>query len=453
MSEITYRLVQERRVTGSLPGPTSSKIEARRQHAVSAAVKSSSPFYVVDADGGVLVDADDNSVIDLGAGIAVTSVGASAPAVTEAIRQAAGRFTHTCFMVTPYEGYVEVCERLNALTPGDFVKKSALFNSGAEAVENAVKIARKATGKQAIAAFEHAYHGRTNLTLALTSRAMPYKSGMGPFAPEIYRLPLSYPFRDPDGMTGEQAAARAITMAENQIGADNLAAVIIEPIPGEGGFIVPAPGFLTALGTWCRSNGVVLIADEIQSGLCRTGRWFASDWEHLEPDLVTTAKALATGMPLAAVTGRSELLDAVQPGGLGGTFGGNPICCAAALATLATMEDWDLCARARRIEDIIREVVGPGVAELDRVGELRGRGAMMALEFVEPDSKAPNTTMAVAVQKACMDRGVLTLTCGTFGNNIRLLPPLTIPENLLREALGILAEEIAAGVQDRTRQC
>ena len=445
MSEITYRLPQVRRVIGSLPGPLSTKMEARRQDAVSTSVTSSSPFYAADADGGVLVDVDGNSVIDLGAGIAVTSVGASAPAVSEAIRKAVERFTHTCFMVTPYEGYVEVCERLNALVPGDFAKKSALFNSGAEAVENAVKIARKATGKQAIAAFEHAYHGRTNLTLALTSRAMPYKSGMGPFAPEVYRLPLSYPFRDPDGMTGEEAAARAITMVEKQIGADNLAAVIIEPIPGEGGFIVPAPGFLTALGTWCRENGVVFIADEIQSGLCRTGRWFASNWEGLEPDLVTTAKALAGGMPLAAVTGRADLLDAVHPGGLGGTFGGNPICCAAALATLDTMEDWDLCERAGRIEEIIREVVGPTVAEQDRVGELRGRGAMMALEFVELGGKTPNPTMAVAVQAACMERGVLTLTCGTFGNNLRLLPPLTIPEDLLREALGILVEGIAAG--------
>lgn len=443
MSEITHRLPQERRVTGSLPGPVSAVLHERRHEAVTSAVVSSSPFYAVDGDGGVLVDADGNSVIDLGAGIAVTSVGASAPAVAGAIRDAAGRFTHTCFMVTPYEGYVEVCERLNALTPGRFAKKSALFNSGAEAVENAVKIARKATGRQAVAAFEHAYHGRTNLTLALTSRAMPYKSGMGPFAPEVYRLPLSYPFRDPEGMTGQQAAGRAITMAEKQIGVDYLAAVIIEPIPGEGGFIVPAPGFLTAVGAWCRENGVVLIADEIQSGLCRTGRWFASDWEGLEPDLVTTAKALAAGLPLAAVTGRAELLDAVQPGGLGGTYGGNPICCAAALAALDTMEEWDLCSRASHIEEIIREVFEPIVAQDGGVGELRGRGAMMALEFVHPDGEEPDPGRAGRIQKACMERGVLILTCGTFGNNIRLLPPLTIPENLLREGLGILAEEIA----------
>lgn len=442
MSSITYRLPQELRLTSELPGPRSAALQQRRRAAVSAAVVSSSSFYAVDGDGGVLVDADGNSVVDLGSGIAVTSVGATAPRVTKSIREAAGHFTHTCFMVTPYEGYVEVCERLNSLAPGAFPKKSALFNSGAEAVENAVKVARKATGRPAIAAFDHAYHGRTNLTLALTSRAMPYKSGMGPFAPEIYRLPVSYPFRDLAGMTGEDAAARAIMVAEKQIGAANLAAMLIEPIQGEGGFIVPAPGFLPTLAQWCREKGVVFIADEIQSGLCRTGRWFAGDWEGLEPDLITTAKALAAGMPLAAVTGRAELLDAVHPGGLGGTYGGNPVCCAAALAALDTMEEWDLRGRALRIEEVIREVLEPLVVEGSRVAELRGRGAMMALEFVGPDGIEPDPATTSAVQKACMTRGVLTLTCGTFGNNLRLLPPLTIPENLLREGLGILADEV-----------
>ncbi len=453
-TEITYRLPQQRHVAGALPGSGSAALDERRRAAVSDAVVSSSPFYAVDADGGVVVDADGNSVIDLGAGIAVTSVGASAPRVVAAIAEAAAHFTHTCFMVTPYQGYTDVCEELNRLTPGAFAKKSALFNSGAEAVENAVKIARKATGRPAIAAFDHAYHGRTNLTLALTARAQPYKSGMGPFAPEIYRVPMSYPFRDPAGMTGEQAAERAIQVMEKQIGADNLAAVVIEPIQGEGGFIVPAPGFLPAVAGWCTRNGIVLIADEVQSGFGRTGRWFASDWEGIEPDLVTTAKALAGGMPLSAVTGRAELLDAVQPGGLGGTYGGNPVCCAAALATLETMRDWDLVGRAQRIEQVIREELGPlasweagageqlGAGERLGIGELRGRGAMMALEFVTPGGRGPDAEAAKAIQRACAARGVLVLTCGTYGNTIRLLPPLTIPEGLLREGLTILAEEI-----------
>jgi 4-aminobutyrate aminotransferase/(S)-3-amino-2-methylpropionate transaminase len=255
-------------------------------------------------------------------------------------------------------------------------------------------------------------------------------------------------------MTGEQAAERAIQVMEKQIGADNLAAVVIEPIQGEGGFIVPAPGFLPAVAGWCTRNGIVLIADEVQSGFGRTGRWFASDWEGIEPDLVTTAKALAGGMPLSAVTGRAELLDAVQPGGLGGTYGGNPVCCAAALATLETMRDWDLVGRAQRIEQVIREELGPlasweagageqlGAGERLGIGELRGRGAMMALEFVTPGGRGPDAEAAKAIQRACAARGVLVLTCGTYGNTIRLLPPLTIPEGLLREGLTILAEEI-----------
>ncbi|MGM0385710.1 MAG: 4-aminobutyrate--2-oxoglutarate transaminase [Actinomycetota bacterium] len=444
MPGIAYRLPQERRLAGDLPGPRSAALHERRRAAVSAAVASSSPFYAVDADGGVLIDADGNSVVDLGSGIAVTTVGASAPRVAAAIREAAGHFTHTCFMVTPYEGYVAVCERLNGVAPGTGSKKSALFNSGAEAVENAVKVARKATRRPAIAAFEHAYHGRTNLTLALTSRSMPYKSGMGPFAPEVYRVPMSYPFRDPAGMTGEEAAARAIAVMEKQVGADNLAAVVIEPIQGEGGFIVPASGFLPSLARWCRENGVVLIADEIQSGLCRTGRWFAGDWEDLEPDLVTTAKALAAGMPLAALTGRADLLDAIHPGGLGGTYGGNPICCAAALAALDTMEEWDLCGRAEWIEQVIREIAGPLASGSDHVGELRGRGAMMALEFVRPGGTDPDPATATAVQRACLARGVVVLACGTYGNVVRLLPPLVIPEDLLRQGLAVLAEEVMA---------
>ncbi|GAA1346694.1 4-aminobutyrate--2-oxoglutarate transaminase [Falsarthrobacter nasiphocae] len=437
------RLEQTRRV-GEFPGPRSREIAERRSAAVAAGVASSVPVYAADADGGVVVDVDGNSFVDLGSGIAVTSVGASDPAVAKAVAEAAAHFTHTCFMVTPYEGYVKVAERLNELTPGDHAKKTVLFNSGAEAVENAVKIARAATGRNAVVVFDHAYHGRTNLTMALTAKAMPYKHGFGPFAPEVYRVPMSYPFREenPD-ITGAEAAKRAITMIEKQVGADQVAAILIEPIQGEGGFIVPAEGFLPALSEWATANGVVFIADEVQAGFCRTGEWFSVDHEGVVPDLVTTAKGIAGGMPLSAVTGRAELLDAVHGGGLGGTYGGNPVACAAALAAIETMDQQDLRGRARRIEEIAREVLEPLVGQ-GVVGEMRGRGAMLALELVRPGTREPNPEAAKAIAAACLQEGVLILTCGTYGNVIRLLPPLVIGEELLRDALGVLKEAIAA---------
>ena len=283
----------------------------------------------------------------------MTSVGASDPAVVGAVKEAVEHFTHTCFMVTPYEGYVAVAEQLNRLTPGDHEKRTVLFNSGAEAVENAVKVARLATGRDAVVAFDHAYHGRTNLTMALTAKAMPYKTNFGPFAPEVYRMPMSYPYREENPeITGAEAAKRAITMIEKQIGGEQVAAIIIEPIQGEGGFIVPAEGFLPALAAWAKDKGIVFIADEVQSGFCRTGEWFAVNHEGVVPDIITMAKGIAGGMPLSAITGRADLLDAVHPGGLGGTYGGNPVACAAALASIGSMEQYDLNARAKHIEEI-----------------------------------------------------------------------------------------------------
>ena len=437
-----FRLEQKRQVLADFPGPKSTALAERRKGSVAAGVASSVPVYAADADGGVILDVDGNSFIDLGSGIAVTSVGASEPAVVGAVAEAAGRFTHTCFMVTPYEGYVEVAERLNELTPGGHEKKTVLFNSGAEAVENAVKIARAATGRQAVVVFDHAYHGRTNLTMALTAKAMPYKHGFGPFASEVYRVPMSYPFREENPeMTGKEAAQRAITMIEKQIGADQVAAVLIEPVQGEGGFIVPAEGFLSTVSEWAQSKGVVFIADEVQAGFCRTGEWFAVDHEDVVPDIVTMAKGIAGGMPLSAVTGRAELLDAVHGGGLGGTYGGNPVACAAAVAALDVMKEQDLNGKARRIEEITREVIGPLVGE-GVVGELRGRGAMMALELVQPGSKEPNPEAAKSVAAACLKEGVVILTCGTYGNVIRLLPPLVIGEDLLRDGLGVLADAV-----------
>lgn len=443
MSNISYRLPQEIRLTGEFPGPRSAELAERRAKVVPGGVASSVPVYAADADGGVIVDVDGNSFADLGSGIAVTSVGASAPKVVEAVQDAASHFTHTCFMVTPYEGYVAVAEKLAEVTPGDFEKRSVLFNSGAEAVENAVKVARAATGRNAVVVFDHAYHGRTNLTMALTAKAAPYKRGFGPFASEVYRVPMSYPYREPAEIDGKEAAERAILQIEKQIGGQDVAAILIEPIQGEGGFIVPAEGFLPRLAEWARENGVVFIADEVQAGFCRTGKWFAVDHEGVEPDLVTLAKGIAGGMPLSAVTGRADLLDAVGPGGLGGTYGGNPVACAAALASIETMEEWNLNERATAIEKAIRGAIEPLVSESDIVGEVRGRGAMMAIEFVAgSNSKKPHPSAAKDVAAYCLERGVAILTCGTYGNIVRLLPSLTISDELLDEALKILVEGI-----------
>src|SRR4051812_21480964 len=300
-------LPQERRLVTDIPGPRSIELLARKRAAVADGVGTTLPVFVEAAGGGVVVDADGNSLIDLGSGIAVVSVGNAAPGVVQRVTEQVAAFTHTCFMVTPYAGYVEVCEALAELTPGGHAKKSALFNSGAEAVENAVKVARVATRRDAVAVFDHAYHGRTNLTMAMTAKNMPYKHGFGPFANEVYRAPMSYPLRD--GLSGEEAATRAIDVLDKQVGADNLACVVIEPIQGEGGFVVPAPGFLPALAAWAGGRGVLLVADEIQTGFCRTGDWFACDHVGVVPDLVTTAKGIAGGLPLAAVTGRAEVMD------------------------------------------------------------------------------------------------------------------------------------------------
>lgn len=435
-------LPQERRLVTPIPGPRSQELLARKAAAVAAGVGHTVPVEAVAAGGGVVVDADGNSLIDLGSGIAVTTVGNAHPKVAQAIAAQAAQFTHTCFMISPYESYVAVAEALNRLTPGDHAKKSALFNSGAEAVENAVKIARKFTGRPAVVAFDHGYHGRTNLTMGLTAKSMPYKSGFGPFASEIYRAPMSYPYRD--GLTGAAAAAKAISIMEKQIGADNLAAVIIEPIQGEGGFIVPADGFLPALVDWCRANGVVFIADEVQSGFARTGAMFASELFGIVPDLVTTAKGIAGGMPLAAVTGRAEIMDAAHAGGLGGTYGGNPVACAAALAAIDAFENDGLLERAREIGGILRARLESLQQSDPRIGEVRGHGAMIAAEFVHPETREPDAALTAAVAKAAIAEGVIVLTCGTYGNVIRFLPPLSIPDDLLNEGLDVVAAALAA---------
>jgi 4-aminobutyrate aminotransferase / (S)-3-amino-2-methylpropionate transaminase / 5-aminovalerate transaminase len=362
------------------------------------------------------------------------------------VRGQVASFTHTCFMVTPYEEYVEVCEELARRTPGDHEKRSALFNSGAEAVENAVKIARHATGRSAVVAFDHAYHGRTNLTMALTAKNMPYKQGFGPFAGEIYRMPMAYPLRWPGGPAA--CAADALdtvkSLIHTQVGESNAAAVIIEPIQGEGGFIVPPDGFLPGLASFCADNGILLIADEIQTGFCRTGDWFACDHEGVVPDLITTAKGIAGGLPLAAVTGREEIMDAVHPGGLGGTYGGNPVACAAALGALETMESEDLPGRARRIGEIMLPRLRKLASSFPVIADVRGRGAMLALELTRPGTLEPDAATTAAVARHCHANGLVTLTAGTFGNVLRFLPPLVIGDDLLEEGLGILEDAFAA---------
>ncbi|HYG94432.1 MAG TPA: 4-aminobutyrate--2-oxoglutarate transaminase [Nocardioides sp.] len=430
-------LPQERRLVTEIPGPRSRELAARKDAAVTRAVGTMLPVYAVAAGGGVVVDVDGNSLIDLGSGIAVTTVGNANPRVAAAVAAQAEAFTHTCFMITPYEGYVRVAEELARITPGTHRKRSALFNSGAEAVENAVKIARAHTRRQAVVAFDHAYHGRTNLTMALTAKNMPYKHGFGPFAAEVYRAPMSYPFRDA-GVDGPSAARRAIEVIEKQVGATNLAAVVIEPIQGEGGFVVPAPGFLPALADWCGANDVVFVADEVQTGFARTGDLFACDHEGVVPDLIVTAKGIADGLPLAAVTGRAEIMDAPHVGGLGGTYGGNPVACAAALAVIESIESDGLVDRARAIGKTMLDRLGALQAADPRIGDVRGRGAMVAVELVAPGTTEPDPVLTAKIAAAAHTEGLVVLTCGTFGNVLRFLPPLAIPDHLLTEALDVL---------------
>ncbi|MFC8502313.1 4-aminobutyrate--2-oxoglutarate transaminase [Pedococcus sp. NPDC057267] len=442
-------LEQKRVLATSIPGPKSQALQQRKTAAVSAGVGTGLPVYVEQASGGILRDVDGNQLIDFGSGIAVTTVGNGNPRVVEAVQKQIADFTHTCFMVTPYEEYVLVAEALAELTPGDHEKRSALFNSGSEAVENAVKVARHFTGRQAVVAFDHAYHGRTNLTMALTAKSMPYKHRFGPFASEVYRVPMAYPYRWPTGpeACAEEAFETFTSMVHAQVGESNTAAVILEPIQGEGGFIVPAPGFVKMVADWCRDNEILFIADEVQSGFCRTGDWFASEHEGVVPDLVTTAKGIAGGMPLAALTGRADVMDAIHTGGLGGTYGGNPVACAAALASIETMKADDLCGRAREVEALFRPRLEALASKHGVIGDIRGRGAMLAIELVSDlERKTPDADLAGRVNKACHERGLVTLTCGTFGNVFRFLPPLSSSDELLSEGLDVLEEAFAASV-------
>ena len=445
MSTLTTGVEQKRKVVTAIPGPKSEQIIARRAAAVSASLGMSMPAVIERAGGGILVDVDGNHIIDLGAGIAVVNVGNSAPHVVENVQRQVELFTHTCFMVAPYLGYIEVCEALNRLTPGKFAKKSVLLNSGAEALENAVKIARSFTKRQAIIVFEHGYHGRTNLTMGMTAKNMPYKDSFGPFTPEIYRMPMAYPYRWEGGAAAceKDALDVVIHKLDKEIGGKNIAAIVIEPIQGEGGFIVPPKGFLPGLAKYAKDNGALFIADEVQTGFARTGQMFASEDEGLEPDLITTAKGIAGGLPLAAVTGRADVMDSIHASGLGGTYGGSPVACAAALGAIQTIEEEKLVDRAKKIGTIMGDELNKMKAKYPIIGEVRGRGAMQAIELVIPGGTEPNTAALGKIVKYCQEKGVLILTAGTYSNIIRLIPPLVIPEDLLLEGLSILDEALA----------
>jgi len=435
-------LEQKRRIVTAIPGPKSVEMQKRRVEVVSAGVSSTLPVYVKRAGGGIVEDIDGNSFIDLASGIAVTTVGNSNPRVVANVQEAVEQFTHTCFMIAPYESYVQVCEALSRLTPGTHAKKSALFNSGAEALENAVKIARYFTKRDGVVVVEHGYHGRTNLTMAMTAKNMPYKKGFGPFAPEIYRVPTSYPFHD--GLSGAQAAANAISKIEKEVGSDQVAAIVIEPIQGEGGFIVPAPGFLSALAKWAKDNGVLFIADEVQTGFARTGDMFASEFEQVVPDLITMAKGMGGGLPVAAVTGRADVMDSIHAGGLGGTYGGNPIALAGALGAIETIEKDNLIQAAKHIESIMIPRLQNMAKQHQLIGDVRGRGAMIAIEIVKPGTNTPDSDTTSKIVKSCHAEGVLVLTAGTYGNVLRFLPPLVINDELLNEGLDVLEKAIAS---------
>jgi 4-aminobutyrate aminotransferase/(S)-3-amino-2-methylpropionate transaminase len=439
-----------------IPGPASRALLARRAQAVPRGVPAVTPIAVVHAEGAVVTDADGNRLIDFAGGIGVVNTGHRHPAVIAAVRDQLERFTHVCFPVSTYEPYIELAERLNRITPGEHPKRTFLVNSGAEAVENAVKVARHFTGRQAIVCFEHGFHGRTNLALALTSKVMPYKKGFGPFAPEVYRIPFPYCYRCPTGGRDRGAAGQCCMAGKAElekilattVDPGSVAAIIMELQLGEGGF-VPAPlEYVERLAAFARDHGILFIVDEIQTGLGRTGKLFASEHFGLIPDIIVTAKSLAGGLPLAAVTGRAEVLDSAQAGGLGGTYGGNPLACAAALAVLDAMEAEDIPARAARMGDRIRTRFCQWAARYHCIGDVRGLGSMLAMELVtDRAAKTPDQTLTQELLTAALQRGLILLSAGTYGNTIRALAPLTTPDEIVEEGLDVMEQALEAVVR------
>ena len=419
----------------AIPGPKSLALMARRKAAVARGPFHGTPVFVDHAHGALITDVDGNVLIDLAAGIGVVNTGHTAEALVKAIKGQAEKLIHGSFNVTPYEGYVALCEKLNSLAPGKFAKKSFLANSGAEAVENSIKIARAHTGRPSVIAFEHAFHGRTYMAMTLTAKEKPYKIGFAPFNSDVHRAPYPYAYH---GISAEAAFA-AFTDLVAKVTATNVAAVIIEPVLGEGGFIPAPKEFLANLSAFCAANGIVLIADEIQCGFGRTGTLFASEQLDFVPDLILTAKGLGGGMPISAVTGRAEIMDAPIEGGIGGTFGGNPVAVASALAVLGLMEDGIFLSRAQQLGRSVLEILQGWKVKYPVVGDVRGLGPMLALELVKDrTSKDPFTDGAKALVKFCYERGVVIMTAGSYGNCVRLLFPLVITDEQLVEALSVL---------------
>jgi len=435
------------RLKTSIPGPRSRALTERRAEAVARGVSQITPVFVDRAEGAVIEDIDGNRFLDLAGGIGCLNAGHRAPEVVAALHAQVDRHLHTCFMVAPYESYVKLAERLNALAPGNFAKKTLFLNSGAEAVENAIKIARAYTKRSAVICFEDAFHGRTMLTMSLTSKTHPYKAGFEPFASDIYRVPFAHCYRCSYSLKYPECALHCAHHLEDTfkrvVAAESVAAIIVEPVLGEGGFIAPPLDWLRVIQDICRKHGIVLIADEVQTGFGRTGKIFACEHYGVEPDLIVTAKSLGGGLPLGGVTGRTEIMDHTGPGSLGGTFGGNPLACEAALAVLDAIEQGDLCNRALHLGQLFRDRALAWKRQFAVVGDVRGLGAMQAIELVSAGSDAPNADATKSLTQFCLDHGVILVTAGTFGNVVRILMPLVITDEQMNEALDVIEAGLA----------
>ncbi len=428
-------------LTTAVPGPKSLALSERRKRAVSRGVPQVTPVFVASAAGATLTDVDGNVFLDFAGGIGCINAGHSDPVVIAAVHAQSEKFLHTCFMVSPYEGYVELAERLNELSPGEFEKRTFFVNTGAEAVENAVKIARSYTGRPGVICFDEGYHGRTYMAMALTAKVKPYKAGFGPFPDHVYRVPFANPYRCADATGHSLRQIEALFVSS--VRPDEIAALIVEPIQGEGGFIVPPPEWLGQLRALCDRHGIVLVADEVQTGFGRTGRMFACDHFGLVPDLLLTAKSLASGLPIAGVTGRAEIMDHLEPGAVGGTFGGNPVSCAAALATLALFERQDLCGRSETVGRIVNERAKAWQGRFASIGDVRGVGGMQAMELVtDRKTKAPAADLTRAIARFALEHGVILVTAGTFGNVIRILVPLVVSDKQLHEGLDVVEQAL-----------
>jgi len=433
-----------------IPGPRSRALMARREIAIPRGPSNATPIFAATAEGATITDVDGNRYLDFAGGIGVLNAGHRAPRVTAAIREQLEKHLHLCFAVTPYEGYVAVAEKLNALAPGNFPKKTVLINSGAEAIENSIKIARAYTKRPAVICFEDAFHGRTLLTMSLTSKTHPYKAGFQPFASDIYRIPYAYPYRHAPGTSAEEFAHHLEDAFKRSVAPESVAAIIAEPVLGEGGFVIPPREYFKLLQSICRRHGILFIADEIQSGFGRTGKWFACEHFGVEPDLIATAKSLGGGMPIAAVTGRAEIMDAPGPGSLGGTYCGHPLSCAAALAAIETIEKENLLSRSTAVGECFEKRARSWQKKWSLVGDVRGLGGMCAMELVrDPETREPADTETKQIAKYCYEHGVVLITAGTFNNVIRILVPLVVTDGQLDEGLDVIEAALAGVVEGK----